>query len=73
VAAPLNPNPVGQMERILNELRVKYRTYLVPFDREQVSLFVSLIHFAGYFDLLLFVNCLFIVVGHGYASKPVCT
>jgi len=73
VAAPLNPKPVGQLERIVNELRVKYRTYSVPFDHEQVSLVVSLTHFARYFDWLSFVNYLFIVVGHGYASKPVCT
>jgi len=37
VAAPLVPNPVGELDRIVNKLLVKYMPYLVEFDVEYVS------------------------------------
>lgn len=36
-AAPLDPNPVGEFDTMVNELRRKYRTYVVEFDIEHVS------------------------------------
>jgi len=36
-SAPLDPNPTTDMERRINELRLKYRTYMVEIDVEYVS------------------------------------
>ncbi|AET02588.1 hypothetical protein MTR_8g043700 [Medicago truncatula] len=38
--APLDPNPVTEMDRRINELRLKYRTYMVEVDVEYVCGFV---------------------------------
>jgi uncharacterized membrane protein (DUF485 family) len=37
IAGPLDSNPVGEMDRIINKLRLKYRTYVVGLDVEYVS------------------------------------
>lgn len=34
LTAPLDPNPATEMDRIINELRLKYRAYLVELDVE---------------------------------------
>lgn len=31
------PNPVSELERIVNDLKVNYKTYVVEFDVERVS------------------------------------
>jgi hypothetical protein len=38
VAGPLDPNPVSELDRIVNDLRKKYRTYVVPYSGEHVWL-----------------------------------
>ena len=30
--APLNPNPISELERIVNDLRIKYKTYTIELD-----------------------------------------
>lgn len=37
-AEPLDPNHVDEFSKIVNDLRQKYRTYVVGFDVEHVSL-----------------------------------
>jgi len=39
-AAPLDPNPMTEMDRRIIELRLKYRTYMVEIDIEYVCGFV---------------------------------
>jgi hypothetical protein len=39
-AAPLDPNPVTEIDMMINELRLKYRTYMVEVDVEYVCGFV---------------------------------
>ena len=34
----LNPNPTTELEKIVNDLRIKYRTYVVDLDVEYVSI-----------------------------------
>jgi hypothetical protein len=38
VAGSLDPNPVSELDRIVNDLRKKYRTYVVPYSGEHVGL-----------------------------------
>lgn len=42
VAAPLDPNPVSELDRIVNDLRKKYRTYVVPYSGEHVWLLTNI-------------------------------
>jgi hypothetical protein len=37
VSVPLDPNPRTEIDRIVNELRIKYRTYVVEFNVEYVG------------------------------------
>jgi hypothetical protein len=37
VPAPLDPNPTSEIDKIVNELRIKYRTYVVKFNVEHVG------------------------------------
>ena len=36
---PLDPNPAGDIDRLLNKLRMKFRTSMVPCDHEHVCFF----------------------------------
>jgi len=48
--APLNPNPQAEMDRMINELRLQYRIYVIELDVEYMSfLFVVML-----FTVLLF-------------------
>lgn len=59
--APLNPNPTSKLEKIVNDLRIKYITYVVEFNVEHVS-------HAFFMYLLLpssrnsFINMLFLLL-----------
>jgi len=35
--APLDPNPTSEMDKIINDLRLQYRTYCVDFHAHEVS------------------------------------
>jgi hypothetical protein len=35
--APLDPNPVSEIDKIVNELHIKYRTYVVEFKVKHVG------------------------------------
>lgn len=55
VPAHLDPNPVSEIDKIVNELRIKYRTYVVEFNVEHVGyrdfifpVFLSIIVFKLY-------------------------
>jgi hypothetical protein len=57
LSAPLDPNPVSEIDKIVNELRIKYSTYVVEFNVEHVGyhyfifpvfLFLSIICFTLY-------------------------
>jgi len=58
LAAPLDPNPVTEMDRRINELRLKYRTYMVEMDVEYVRGFVTLNCHSICFSKLNNANCL---------------
>jgi hypothetical protein len=36
VLAPLDPNPISKIDKIVNKLRVRYMTYVVELDVEYV-------------------------------------
>jgi len=38
VIGPLNPNPGDDLEKTVNDLRVKHRTYIIKFDVDHVGL-----------------------------------
>jgi hypothetical protein len=38
VAAPLDPNPLTEIDKKINELRLKYRTFMVENDVEWVCI-----------------------------------
>jgi hypothetical protein len=40
-SGPINPNPVTDCEKFINQLQIKYQTYIVEFDITAVSLYSS--------------------------------
>lgn len=52
----LNPNPTTELEKIVNDLRIKYRTYAVDLDVEYVSNDVSVYTFYHIHEIHWF-NC----------------
>jgi len=44
-AAPLIPNPVTDIDKLVNKLRRRYRTYVVDFDMEHVIWFFNVVYY----------------------------
>jgi hypothetical protein len=60
----LNPNPVGEFEIRINELRLKYRTYLVEFDVQYVSNISEPLYFrvSVCYDYYFLIFCVYYVL-----------
>jgi len=46
---PLNPNPTSELEKVVNDLRTKYRTYVVELDTLHVRLSFQMLLFGSSF------------------------
>jgi hypothetical protein len=59
----LDPNPIIDQDKYINDLRIKYRTYYVEYNVNEVSLTFNyyLIRFIKHFLNLIFVTLFFIL------------
>jgi hypothetical protein len=77
VVAPLDPNLVSEMDMVVNNLRVKYRTCLIEIDVENIScvynspviLYTCVIPFtSSVYMLMRIINICFYLAGGCYAA-----
>ena len=61
VLAPLDPHPVAELDKVVNKLRIKYRTYYMEFDAHHVRVYVLYIKFYVHDDAHICISLFKIV------------
>ena len=73
--APLNLNPISELERIVNDLRIKYRTYTVELNSINVSNFFTKGLSLKKHTIRIFysshLSCFCLILGHGCFTQYV--